>query len=140
MTRVLVVWEDTYWEPLQRLMKKLVHARAPARDAEIPTVLCHTARSNSAFDRYAHTTWPNVRSKGLPMDPLPIHHLVCVVDADRLHDLLSARVPHPPGEVEAIEAWHGIAEREWQKHLRARDDRPWHGDAVGEGVAAARRV
>ncbi|HLM72690.1 MAG TPA: hypothetical protein VK459_08360 [Polyangiaceae bacterium] len=122
MTRVLVVWEDTYWEPLQGLMKKLVRARDPAHDAEIPAVLCHTARSNSAFDRYAHTTWPNIRSKGLPTDPGAIDHVVCVVDADRLHNLLPARVPNPPGDVEAIAGWHAAAEREWQEHLRAQCD------------------
>lgn len=72
MTRVLVVWEDAYCEPLGLIMKRLVRAVAPAPDAEVPTVLRHTARSNSAFDRYAHTTWPAVRSKGLPTDPLPI--------------------------------------------------------------------
>jgi hypothetical protein len=122
MTRVLVVWEDTYWEPLKGLMRSLVRARSPALGVEIPSVLCHTARSNSAFDRYAHTTWPAVRSKGLPTDPGPIDHLVCVVDADRLHDLLPARIPRPPGETGAIAAWHVAAEREWQEHLRAQCD------------------
>jgi len=122
MTRVLVVWEDTYWEPLKGLVKSLVRAQAPASSAELPTVLCHTARSNSAFDRYVHTTWPNVRSRGLPADPLPIDHLVCVVDADCLHELLPALVPRPPEEAGAIAAWHSAAERKWQEHLRAQCD------------------
>ena len=81
-----------------------------------------------------HTTWPAVRSKGLPADPLPINHLVCVVDADRLHDLLPARVPHPPGEVDAIAAWHAAASREWQEHLRTQCDPSGPPTATVHGV------
>ena len=62
MTRVLVVWEDAYCEPLGGIVKHLVRAGAPTPDAEIPTVLRHTTRSNSAFDRYVHSSWPAVRS------------------------------------------------------------------------------
>ncbi len=122
MTRVLVVWEDEYWKPLGGIVKHLVRARAPAPDAEAPTVLGHTTRSNSAFDRYVRVTWPIARLRGQPEDAGPIDHLVCVVDADRLHDLLPADVPHPPVDTEAVAAWHAAAEIAWRDRLRAQCD------------------
>lgn len=122
MTRVLVVWEDTYCESLGGLVKRLVHARAPAPDAEMPIVLPHTSRGNGGFDRYVHTTWPAIRVRGLPVDPLPIDHLVCVVDGDHLHELLPLKVPRPPAGVPAVAAWHAAAERAWHEHLRAQCD------------------
>jgi len=116
------VWEDAYCESLGVLLKRVVRSQAPTLDAEVPRVLRHTSRSNSAFDRYAHTTWPAIRARGLPTDSGPIDHLVCVVDADRLHELLPARVPHPPAEALAIPAWHAAAERGWTEHLRSQCD------------------
>lgn len=122
MTRILVVWEDDFWEPLGGMMKRLVRSLAPVPDAQAPTVLFHTTRSNSAFERYARTTWPAVRSRGLPTDPGLIDHLLCIVDGDRLHDLLPTLIPHPPGEVDAVSMWHAAAERAWQERLRATCD------------------
>jgi hypothetical protein len=122
VTRVLVVWEDDYCEPLGVLLKRVVRAHAPSPDADLPRVLRHTSRGSSAFDRYAHTTWPAIRARGLPADPGPVDHLVCVVDADRLHELLPARVPHPPTEPTAVGAWHTAAEHGWREHLRAQCD------------------
>ena len=97
MTRVLVVWEDTYFQPLDHLLNRVVKKQAPRAEVSRPTVLHHTARSNTAFERYVETTWPKVSPRGLPGDPGAIDHMVCVVDADKLSDLLRPHVP-PPAE------------------------------------------
>ncbi len=122
MTRILAVWEDDYWEPLDRVLKRLVRLAAPAPDAEVPAVLGHTTRSNGAFGRYARITWPAVRSRGMPANAGAIDHLVCIVDGDRLHDLLPAQIPGPPADATAVPAWHANAERAWQEHLRSHCD------------------
>ncbi|MBI5538376.1 MAG: hypothetical protein HY898_36975 [Deltaproteobacteria bacterium] len=90
MTRILVVWEDTYFEPMSRFLKKRLSARIPGAAPPFPVVLFHTARANSNFERYVASTWSNVRAAGLPSSPGPIESLVCVADADRIHDLLDA--------------------------------------------------
>src|SRR5580698_2953714 len=113
MTRVLAVWEDDSWKPLGHIVKRLVRITAPASDAEIPAVLGHTTQGNGNFERYAHITWPAVRPRGLPADPGMIDHLVCIVDGDRLRDLLPQKVAQPPTEASAIAAWHAAAERTW---------------------------
>lgn len=122
MTRVLVVWEDDYAEPLGLITKRLVRATAPDPSAIVPGLLFHTTRGNGAFERYVQRTWPAVRPTGQPKDPGLIDHLVCVIDGDRLHDLMPAEVPHPPAEGRAVSVWHAAAERCWQTYLHAKCD------------------
>ena len=88
MTRVLVVWEDKYFETLHTTATRLVRARAPEPSGVVPEIVSHTARGNGVFERYVQTTWPMARSAGVPGDRRPFDHLLCVVDGDRLHDLL----------------------------------------------------
>ena len=117
MTRVLVVWEDAYCESLGALVKRAVHAhRAPDAVAR-PTVVRHTSRGNTKFSRYVRETWPLARANGVPLDSHPIDHMICAVDADRLHELPGVDVT-PPG-VTATDAWHAEAERAWQVWLRS---------------------
>jgi len=96
MTRVLIVWEDMYFQPLDTILNRVVSNLTPDVDALRPTVLHHTARSNTAFGRYVETTWPIASVRGLPMNPGAIDHVICVADADKLSDLLRERVPPPP--------------------------------------------
>ncbi|HEX7841968.1 MAG TPA: hypothetical protein VF469_31070 [Kofleriaceae bacterium] len=120
MTRVLVVWEDTYFQPLDDILNRVVKKRAPRHDASRPTVLHHTARSNAAFERYVETTWPRVSARGLPMSPGAIDHVVCVVDADKLSDFLRQHVSPPPTAASDVVAWHATAEQLWNSHLRSK--------------------
>ncbi len=122
MTRVLVVWEDEYFDPLHEITKRLVRALMPQEGAVPPSLLRHTTRGNAAFHRYASVTWPLVRARGLPGDPGPIDHLVCVVDADHLHDLLPNKIEPPPSQAVTAAAWHFAAQHTWQEHLRAQCD------------------
>lgn len=120
MTRVLVVWEDANYESLGEVARRAVRATALTTDAEAVRVVSHTAYSNGGFDRYASRTWPLVRPRGLPLDPGPIDHIICVVDADRLHDLRG--IAKAPADPAAVSAWHAAAERSWQAWLRSRCD------------------
>lgn len=122
MTRVLVVWEDTYYPPLHGLVKRLVQACAPAADIEIPIVLSHTSHGSGSFEHYVRVIWRVNRARGLPTEPGLIDHLVCVVDGDRLHDLLPSKVLRPPARVPGVATWHASAARAWQAHLRAQCD------------------
>ncbi len=119
MTRVLVVWEDTYFQPLDDILNRVVKKQAPSVEVSRPTVLHHTARSNTAFERYVETTWPKIRVRGLPINPGAVDHVVCVVDADKLSDLLR-QMPPPPNAASGIVAWHATAEHLWNSHLRSK--------------------
>lgn len=120
MTRVLVVWEDSYFQPLDDILNRAAKNRARSPELPRPMILHHTARSNAAFERYVATTWPMASSRGLPMNPGAINHVVCVVDADKLSDLLRPQLPPPPSSVTDIPAWHDNAEQAWNSHLRSK--------------------
>lgn len=118
MTRVLVVWEDRYFETLSPFIKEQVAVRAPAGVVVYPKLLFHTAYGAGGFKHYVSVTWPLARAKGTPSDPGVIDHLVCVVDGDKLHEQVSA-IPQAPAQVDAVEAWLAKAESDWQEHLRS---------------------
>jgi hypothetical protein len=121
VTRILVVWEDTYFQPMATIVNHAVTARRAAEDVATPRVLGHTTRSNTAFDRYVSTSWPNASVRGLPMDPGPIAHCVCVVDGDKLARLLPDAIPQPPRDPAGIAQWHATAERAWNEHRRGKN-------------------
>jgi hypothetical protein len=91
--RVLVVWEDAQWDSLHRIAKVALNRRRPAGTAAFPTLLGHTSRGNGKFEGYVASTWTNVRANGLPTSGGAIDHLVCVVDADKIAELLGLGAP-----------------------------------------------
>jgi hypothetical protein len=134
MTRALVAWEDKYCVALHSATGRILRARAVDPAAAVPVILRDTTRGNGTFERYVRTTWPNVRPAGLPADKGAIDHLVCVVDGDRLHDLLRGKVPRPPQTIDDIAGWHEQAERTWQAHLRSCCDPSGPAQATVHGV------
>lgn len=120
MTRVLVVWEDRYFEALGVLVERAVHAGADPAAATRPTVVNHTSRGSGGFAHYVQETWPRAHQRGVPLDPRPLDHVICVVDADRLHELKI--VAQPPRDVNTMEVWHQEAERAWRGWLHSRCD------------------
>ena len=66
MMRVLVVWEDLYFEPLALFLKRRLSHLIPTPNPPFPTLLFHTTKGQGAFSRYVQSTWPNARGKGLP--------------------------------------------------------------------------
>ncbi len=115
--RILVAWEDQYFQPLQRILKRCISLTRPD-EATFPSVLCHTARGNSAFEPYVSRTWSLASRKGLPSSAGAIDHLICVADADKLHELIpeisSATPPTELGD------WLHHAESLWERWLRSR--------------------
>jgi hypothetical protein len=73
------------------------------------------------FEKLVSDTWPNASAKGTPSSPGRIDHLVCVIDADRLHEIVAGvRPPSAPGDdVGAVAAWQRAAERAWSELLRS---------------------
>lgn len=122
MTRVLVVWEDAHCEALGELVKRAVQTHGGPEVPARPTVVRHTSRGNGAFSRYVRNTWPLARARGVPSDPQPIDQMICVVDADRLHELKDVGAKPKPPDVTAMDAWHEAAERAWQVWLRTQCD------------------
>lgn len=116
MTRVLVVWEDHYYQTLGPFVKKRLTARAPSGQARFPELSFHTSHGNGSFQRYASSTWENVRAKGLPGNPGAIDHLLCVVDGDKLHERIPSIARPPAGD---LSSWITSAERAWETHLRS---------------------
>ena len=115
--RILVVWEDAHYEPLSRITRRRLGQLQPGAAASFPQLLGHTSRGNGGFSNYVRRTWQNVRSTGLPNDPGAIEHLLCIVDADKLSELLPGIGP-APAAVSEIAAWHSGAERAFERHLR----------------------
>lgn len=120
MTRVLVAWEDALCEPLGLLANRTVSAMAPPGATSFPHIVRHSPKSNGQFDRYVSKTWSNACRNGMPVDPGPIDHLICVIDADRLHDLIG--ITKPPSEPTSVAAWHHEASSKWETWLRDRRD------------------
>jgi hypothetical protein len=120
MTRILVVWEDAYCESLGALVRRAVQAKGDPEATQKPTVVRHTSRGNTKFSHYVRATWPLARARGVPLDARPIDHMICVVDADRLHDLpdLKGVITKPP-DVTATDDWHAAASRAWEDWLRS---------------------
>lgn len=127
--RVLVVWEDFYFQTLGPFVKKRLAARAaaaggrnpgashlPAEQPRFPELLFHTSHGNGGFQRYVSSTWENVRAKGLPGNPGPIDHLLCVVDGDKLHERIPGISRAPALD---LPTWLTSAEHTWEEHLRA---------------------
>lgn len=130
MTRVLVVWEDRYYDTLGPFVKRRVAVRAPPGHAAFPQVLFHTAHGAGGFKRYVASTWDNARAKGLPLDKGPIDHLVCVVDGDKLHDHIEL-TSRPPTVAASVPAWLEAAEQTWHEHLRGLCDNAPKGTVHG---------
>lgn len=119
MTRVLVVWEDAGWKVLGALTKRLVSTAPGGVVDRYPTVVGHTTEGNGRFAHYVEVTWPRVRAAGLPVDKGPIDHVVCVLDADRAHELVPA-IGAPPKDAASVSAWHSRADVAWSEWLRQR--------------------
>lgn len=119
MTRILVVWEDDRFETLNLFVKRRLNARKPPSQVVFPRVMFHTSRGNGRFKPYVRDTWTQVRGKGLPGDPGPIDHLLCVVDGDKLHGLLPS-VGNPSTQSAAV--WHPGANAAWQAYLHQQVD------------------
>jgi hypothetical protein len=116
MIRILIVWEDRYFDTLGPFVKRRVSALAPPGHAGFPQILFHTSYGAGGFSRYVASTWDNARATGLPRDKGPVDHLVCVVDGDRLHDHVKL-VGRPPTDAANVPAWLATAEQAWQEHL-----------------------
>ena len=115
--RILVVWEDREYESLGEVVRALRTAFRPTSQPAYPELLFHTASGNGNFARYAGQTWRNVRAKGLPNSPGAIDHLVCVVDADKLAELVPA-AGHPPVSVADVPRCHQTAEQAFVEKIR----------------------
>lgn len=118
--RVLLVWEDTYFETLVPFVKRRVRELRPGSAAFYPETISVTAKANTKFAHFVRETWPRVRATGMPNQgkPRSIDHVVCVVDADKLADL-SLEIPSPPREHSALESWQLAAETTWTDYLRS---------------------
>ncbi len=118
MIRVLVVWEDLYFEPIGQIVRRRLSLRASGESTPVAGIMFHTAKGNSNFDRYVASTWPKVRSTGLPGNKGRIDHLICVADGDRLHEILTGQ-SGPPSAPADVPAWHAKIEAAWHDQLRA---------------------
>lgn len=121
MTRVLVVWEDDRFEMLNRFVKGRLATRKPPEQPTFPHVMFHTSRGNGRFKPYVRDTWTRIRGSGLPGDAGPIDHLICVVDGDKLHELLPS-VSNPATNAPPVDEWHQAAMVAWQDYLRKEVD------------------
>jgi hypothetical protein len=109
MTRVLIAWEDQYFQTLGPFVKKRVTARAPAGAMTFPELLFHTAHSNGGFKRYAASLGKNAPGFDDVLRDLARDDLSVVVervpDIDRLSDLIwQLASPPPPGPPRAPDA------------------------------------
>lgn len=127
MTRVLVVWEDEYWKPLDSVVRRALDLDPRAADESVPSVLGASSRGNGKFRHFIEHTWSNVRPAGTPSNRGRIDHVVCVIDGDKLHDIVAsvpsvasiAPITSIADDVAKVRAWQATASLEWNKQLRA---------------------
>ena len=117
MTNVLVVWEDRFHAKLDLCLKRtLRHLGVP------PPVLCFDkVLGYGGFKSYVEASWPEAAHRGLVRTSNrsggPIHHLVCVADADRAHECCA--VDNPTTVAGSTAAWLAEANERWTAKLRA---------------------
>ena len=116
--RILLAWEDRYFEGLRALSRAATRSvRAELGVASAPRIFDDSIQGYGGAGRYLGVDWPRMRSKGLPHSSGPIDHLVIVLDADTAHHFLD-NLPRPP-EKGATGAWHARATSALEARLRA---------------------
>jgi len=127
MKRVLVVWEDRYFDALHGVLKAALARRESVPGALRGQLAADSANTNSAFARYAGETWPRVSAVGTPRDPRPLDHVVFVIDGDAIHRLIPATAKRPR-RASDVPRWHQEAEAAWNHYLHSQ---------VGSRIASA---
>lgn len=111
--RFLVVWEDAYFDGLSPFIRRRLRAveagRTPAHLAFF------AAQGNGRFTNIV-SKWSAMRERGLPTDPGPLDHVICVADADRVHEPLHCEAP--PKDLAHVPDWHVRTQGRWEEHLR----------------------
>ncbi|HEY2514526.1 MAG TPA: hypothetical protein VGI39_26865 [Polyangiaceae bacterium] len=118
--RVAIAWEDEYFRPLERIVLARRGALRPPDARGYLELIQYTLRGNGRFAAHVESSWPRVRAQGVPASSGKIEHLICVVDADKLRQLLPATIEPPPHSPEAVAEWHIAAEAAFVEHLRGR--------------------
>lgn len=126
MKRVLVVWEDRYFQALHGVLKAALARREGVPGSLRSQLVADSANTNSAFARYVGETWPRVSAAGMPRDSRPLDHVIFVVDGDAIHQLLP-EVAKRPRIAADVPVWHRNAEVAWRRYLHER---------LGHGAAA----
>lgn len=118
MKRVLVVWEDRYFDALHGVLKAALARRESVPGALRSQLAADSANTNSAFARYAGETWPRVSAVGTPRDPRPLDHVLFVIDGDAIHRLIPVTAKRPSKAAD-VPRWHHEAEAAWSHYLRS---------------------
>ncbi len=117
MTNVLVVWEDRFHAKLNLCLKRaLRHLGVPP-----PVLFFNKVLGYGGFKSYVEASWPEAANRGLVRTSNrsggPIHHLVCVADADRAHECCD--VDNPTKVAGTTSAWLAQGNERWTAKLRA---------------------
>lgn len=122
MKRVLICWEDAYFDGLARCLRRARRARA--QDGAVdPALHSVSVLGNGGFAPYLRRTWPVARVRGIPRSGGPMDYVICIADADRAADCCGIALPPPPPAL--TDAWTDAANQRWTEQLRreADDDR-----------------
>jgi hypothetical protein len=112
MTRILILWEDLHHDKLDRCLRRAIrHLGIPSPDLSFAN-----CRGNGGFLPYLSQNWLRISRSGLVKSGGPIHHLVCVADADRAHECCS--VENPATVSGATATWLARATEAWTQKLR----------------------
>ncbi len=95
----------------------------PSVTTEYLDLVQYTLRGNAKFARHAEEMWPRAQALGTPNSPGRMEHLICVVDADKLVEVLP-RVGAVPPRTADVPSWHASAEVRFIDHLRERAEHP----------------
>jgi len=118
VNRILIAWEDTYFQGLKPFVSRRLAQRTLALETPAPVVLHHTVRGNGRFPQYVQSTWTQARTHGLPSDPKPIDHLICVVDGDKLWELDPKQFEKPPEKPSEVASWYGRTTQAWHSRVQ----------------------
>ena len=117
--RVLVLWEDKYFDEWDKLLKRAVRHL----DGRPIVIEKDTARCNTGYAEYLKLTWPTARGVGLPRSG-PVDYLLCVADADGTRAICDEVDPAPAVDspATAFDEWCRKVNEGWTQQLRRTTD------------------
>ncbi|MDI1449662.1 hypothetical protein [Polyangium sp. 6x1] len=115
MTRILVLWEDKFFQKLDTCLRRALRTtrEAGTSGAEITAF---GVNGRGGFDPFIRADWPIAARRGFLRSSGPIDHLVCIADADKATTCCT--IEDPPKAPARTDNWVIRASNAWTTKLR----------------------
>ncbi len=116
MTRVLVLWEDKFYQKLDVCLRRTLRS-LPNTGTNTLEITPFGVQGNGGFDPFLRNDWPIAARKGFLRSHGPIEQLICIADADCATSVCG--IEQPPGFPNPTDAWVTRANDTWTAKLRS---------------------